>query len=166
MFVAMVALAGCATYRPQPLDRGAVEAALQPPKIDAVRIAAAKFEHPLLRPLAIDGRDGFTPDEIAAMTVVVSPKLRALRDRRGIARAQLVQAGILPNPQLGFTLDQLHGGNPATLDPALVNGRSFGLSWEVTSLLARHDNIAAARAASGAVDLSIAWQEWQAAQDA
>ena len=159
-------LAGCSTYHSQPLDRAAVDSALRPPDLSAVKIAADKISHPLLRPLVIDGRDGFTPDEIAVMTVITNPQLRALRDQRGVARAQVVQAGILPNPQLGFTLDQLHGGNAATLDPSLVSGRSLGLSWEVTSLLARHDTVAAARASADALDLSIAWQEWQVAQDA
>jgi len=160
------ALAGCAFPSAQPLNESTVAAALQPPPPDAVRIAAAKLEHPLLKPLEIDGRGGFTPDEIAVITVVASPKLRALRDQRGVAEAQIVQAGILPNPQLGYSLDELHGNNAATLDSTLVNGRSIGLSWDVTSLLARHDNVAAARATSKSVDLSIAWQEWQLAQDA
>ncbi len=159
-------LAGCAHYEAQPLDAAAVAAAMQPPSLPQVTIAAGKIVHPLLRPLVIDGRDGFTPDQIAVMAVVVSPALRALRDQRGVARAQLVQAGILPNPQIGYTVDQLHGGNAATLDPSLVNGRSLGLSWEITSLLTHRDNIAAARATADALDLSVAWQEWQAAQDA
>ena len=159
-------LAGCAHYQARPLDSAAVDAGLRPPVLSAVIIAADKISHPLLRPLVIDGRDGFTPDEIAVMTVITSPQLRALRDQRGVARAQVVQAGILPNPQLGYTLDQLHGGNAATLDPTLIAGRNLGLSWEVTALLAHRDSIAAARATADALDLSIAWQEWQAAQNA
>jgi outer membrane protein TolC len=159
-------LAGCSTYHPQPLDSAAVNSALRPPDAPPVRIAADKIGNPLLRPLVIDGRDGFTPDEIAVMTVIASPQLRALRDQRGVARSQLLQAGILPNPQFGFTFDQLHGSNAATLDPTLENGRGLGLTWEVTSLLVRGDNVAAARATADALDLSIAWQEWQAAQDA
>ena len=161
-----LALGGCATYHPQPLDAAAVAAALPAPKLETVRIAASELDHPLIPPVVIDGRGGFSADEIAVITVVTSPRLRALRDQRGVARAQIVQAGILPNPQLGASLDQLHGGNAATLDPALIDGRSLGLSWEVTSLLTRHDKVAAARATAGALDLSIAWQEWQAAQEA
>ena len=68
--------------------------------------------------MAIDGRDGFTPDELAVMAVIVSPGLRALRDQRGVAQAQVLQAGLLPNPQLGYTFDQQHGNH----DPTLVNG--------------------------------------------
>lgn len=153
---------GCAIYHPQPLNSASVGAALQPPRLDAVKIAAAKIEHPLLKPIVIDGRDGFSPDEIAVMVVIVSPELRALRDQRGVANAQVLQAGILPNPQFGYTIDQLQ----AHTDPTLVNGKSLGLSWDVTSLLVHHDAVAAAKASGAALDLSIAWQEWQAAQDA
>ena len=155
----LVALAGCTLYHEQPLD---ATAALQAPPLDAVRVAAAAFNHPLLRPITIDGQDGFTPDEIALMTVITSPRLRAVRDQRGVAQAQVVQAGLLPNPQLGYTLDQQHGNS----DPALINGGSVGLSWEVTSLLGYRDRLAAAKSTAGALDLDIAWQEWQAAQAA
>lgn len=155
-------LGGCTTYRSLPLDQAAVNAALQPASLDAVKIAAAKFEHPLLSPLVIDGRDGFTPDEVAVMAVIASPRLRAARDQRGVAQAQVVQAGILPNPQLGYSLDQQHGNS----DPTLINGQSLGLSWEVTSLLGYRDRVAAAKATAGALDLDLAWQEWQTAQDA
>jgi outer membrane protein TolC len=130
--------------------------------MDSVRVAAARIKHPLLAPIVIDGRGGYTPDEIAVMVVVVSPELRALRDQRGVAQAQIVQAGILPNPQLGYSVDRPHG----TYDPAVVSGRSLGLSWEVTSLLTHHDQLGSARAGAKAVDLSVAWEEWQAAQDA
>src|ERR1017187_1916915 len=81
-------LSGCTLYHAQPLAPAAVEAALAPPKLEAVRIAAEKFFHPLLAPLVIDGRDGFTPDEIALMTVITSPQLRAARDQRGVVQAQ------------------------------------------------------------------------------
>ncbi len=161
----LVALAlligGCATYRRQPLDAAAVEAALHPALAEA-RVTAAKFQHPLIKPLVIDGRDGFTPDEIALLTVITSPQLRALRDQRGVAQAQVVQAGLLPNPQLGYTLDKQSGNT----DPSLINGGGLGLSWEVTSLLGYRDRVAAAKSTASALDLDIAWQEWQAAQAA
>ena len=154
--------AGCAHYdgKTDALSPASVEAALRAPALAQLIVAASQIEHPLLQPLVIDGRDGFTPDEVALMTVIISPRLRALRDQRGVAQAQVVQAGLLPNPQLGYALDQLSGNN----DPSLVNGGSLGLSWEVTSLLGYRDRMAAAKSAASALDLDIAWQEWQAAQ--
>jgi outer membrane protein TolC len=151
--------AGCSTYHEKPLDSAAIDAALHP-ALAEVKVAAANLQHPLIPALTIDGRDGFTPDEIAVLSVIASPQLKALRAQRGVARAQLVQAGLLPNPQLGYTLDK------PTNDPGSTNGSSLGLSWDVTALLNYRDNVSAARATAGALDLSIAWQEWQAAQEA
>src|ERR1035438_8169105 len=133
---------GCPTYRSKPLDHASVDRALVPPAMDSVRVAAAQIRHPLLAPIVIDGRGGYTPNEIAAMVVIVSPELRALRDQRGVAEAQVVQAGVLPNPQLGYSVDRPHGA----YNPAVVAGRNLGLSWEVASLLTRHDQVASARA--------------------
>jgi len=167
-WVAWVALAAvgavpaCTNYRPEPLNPASVAAALQPVPIESVKVAASALHHPLVAALTIDGRDGFSPDEIAVMVVVVSPELRALRDQRGVAQAQVLQAGILPNPQLAYAVDNPHGN----ADPTLVSARSLGLSWDVTSLLVHHDQQASANAAAQSVDLSVAWQEWQAAQDA
>ena len=158
----LVFLAGCQTYQAQPLSPAAVAAAAQPPDLPTVKIAAAQLKHPLMAAIAIDGRDGLTPDEVAVMTVIVSPKLRALRNQAGVAQAQVIQAGLLPNPQLGYTLDKLAGNQ----DPTLIDGASLGLSWEVTSLLGYRQRAAAAQSTSDALNLDIAWQEWQAAQAA
>ncbi len=159
---ALLLAGGCSTYdgKPDALGAAAVDAALAAPSIASVKIAAARLQHPLMAPLTIDGRDGFTPDELAVMAVVTSPQLRALRAQRGVSRAQVLQAGILPNPQLGYSLDKPVGN----ADPGLINGKSLGLSWELTSLLSRHDRVASARATAEALDLTVAWQEWQTAQ--
>lgn len=154
--------AGCSTYESMPLDKASTDRALGPQSMESVKVAASQLKHPLLAPVVIDGRGGFTPDEIAVMVVVVSPDLRALRDQRGVAEAQVVQAGILPNPQLGYSVDRPHG----TYVPPVVEAKALGLSWEVTSLLTHHSQLASAKAGAKAVDLSVAWQEWQTAQDA
>ena len=156
------ALGGCAVYRSMPLNAETVEDALRPLPIDAVKIAAERLDHPLIKPVRIDGEGGFTPDEIAVMVVVVSPQLRAARDQRGLAQAQVLQAGILPNPQWSQSVDVPRGNADATL----VTGRAHGLGWDLGALLTHHDDVAAARSAARSVDLQIAWQEWQVAQDA
>jgi outer membrane protein TolC len=153
---------GCSVYRSMPLDAKTVEQALQPRPIEAVRIDAERLNHPLIRPVRIDGEGGFTPDEIAVMVVIVSPQLRAVRDQRGLAQAQVVQAGILPNPQWSESADVPHGN----VDPTLVTGRTRGFGWDLGALLTHHDDVAAAKASARSVDLQIAWQEWQVAQDA
>src|SRR6185503_12472475 len=76
-----------------------------------------------------------------------------------IAEAQVLQAGLLPNPELTTGFDF-----PVTTE--VKAGYGFGLSWEVTSLLQRAAHQDAASAHAGAVDLEVAWQEWQVAQAA
>ena len=160
--VSAALVAGCSTPDAKPLDRASVERALESPPLETVKVEVSRIRHPLVAPMVIDGRGGFTPEEISAMVVVVSPALRAQRDQRGVAEAQVIQAGILPNPQLGYALDRPHG----TYDPAVVAGKSLGLSWEVTSLLTHREQVAAAKADAKALDLSLAWEEWQASRDA
>ena len=161
MAVLASALTGCAFYHAMPLNDAARDKAMAPVPIDRVKVAAANLEHPLVKPLVIDGNGGFSPDEIAVMAVIVSPALRALRDQRGVARAQVIQAGILPNPQLSESIDIPHGN----ADPSYVSAHTLGLSWDVSALLTRHDEMEAARASAEAVDLQVAWEEWQVAQD-
>src|SRR5258706_861747 len=155
-------LGGCSVYPSMPLNAQTVEEALKPRPIESVKIAAERFDHPLIRSVRIDGEGGFTPDEIAVMVVILSPQLRTLRDQRGLAQAQVVQAGILPNPQWSQSADVPHGN----ADPTLVTGSSRGFGWELGALVTQHGDVAAAKANARRVDLQIAWQEWQVAQDA
>ena len=146
-----------------PIDAASTIGPLAPPPIESVKVAAAQLKHPLIQPVTIDGTGGFSPDEIAVMVVVASPQLRALRDQRGVAEAQVVrQAGIPSQPQLAYAYDQPHVNS----DPTLVSANSLGLSWDISALFSHPAQVASARAQAKSVDLSIAWQEWQEAQAA
>ena len=155
-------LPACATYRPMPLDRGAIAAKLAPPNLETVRFRAKEIRHPILKPLDFDMANGLSPDEAAILAVLASPKLRAIRDQKGIAAAQLLQAGILPNPQLSYGIDIPTAG----VTRGTVNAFNFGINWEITSVIARGAKIAAAKAEGASVDLDVAWQEWQVAESA
>lgn len=152
----------CAIYKPMPLDHSTVAAKLAPPSMEAVRVQAKEIRHPILKPLDFDLRNGLSPDAAAILAVLTNPKLRSVRDQRGIAAAQLLQAGILPNPQFSYKLDVPTGG----MTQGLVNAFGLDLSWEITSLISRGAKIAAAKASAASVDLDVAWQEWQTAQAA
>jgi len=160
--VSAALLTGCAVYQAKPLDEGAVAGALRAPSWAAVKLAATQIDHPLLPAQVIDGEGGFTPEEIGLIALIASPQLRAIRDQRGLAQAQVIAAGILPNPQFGFSADVPHGN----VDPSLVAARSLGLSWDLTALLSLHQKKIAAQKSSEAIDLEIAWQEWQVARTA
>ncbi|MGA8181702.1 MAG: TolC family protein [Desulfobacterales bacterium] len=153
---------GCATYHKLPLNEKIVSERLKPPNLESIRIEAKSIKHPILKPVEFNIRDGLSPDEAAILAVMANPALRAIRDQRGIAAAQLLQAGILPNPQFSSSLDVPTGGN--TQDT--VNAFGIGLGWDITSLIARGTKQEMARRHAQSVDLDIAWKEWQVAQSA
>lgn len=155
-------LYGCATYHPEPIDGPAVKKALKPPAMEVVRIKAGAIRHPILRPVDFDISNGLSPDEAAVMAVIANPALRAVRDLRGIAGAQIIQAGILPNPRLSYSLDIPTGGDKEGAD----NGYGFGVGWDIQALVTRSARVDAARTHAASVDLDIAWQEWQVAEAA
>lgn len=150
---------GCSSYQPKPATDETVSGAIAPMARDDLARAAASLHHPTLPPVVIPEDGSLTPQAAAVVAVIQSPSLRATRARRGVAAAQLVQAGILPNPQLSASMDfPVAGATDGT-----VNAFGIGATWDITSLITR----GAARGAAGhevdALDLEIAWQEWQTA---
>lgn len=156
------AVGGCATYHSMPLTDQALAEELAPPDMQEVRLRAKTLKHPILKPIPFDDRDGLSPDEAAVLAVIANPTLRAVRDRRKIAGAQLLRAGILPNPQLGYSMEIPTGGN----DQGKVNALGVGLNWDVRALITREAETAAARLNAASVNLAVAWQEWQVAEKA
>jgi cobalt-zinc-cadmium efflux system outer membrane protein len=161
--VVSLLLGGCAIYRRAPLDHDAVAHALRPPSLGALRVQAEEIKHPLLAPVKFTPHAGLTPDQAAVLAVLLNPSLRATRDRRGVAAAELFQAGILPNPQVSGSVDFVTGG---TITPDLVTGYGVGASWDLQALIQFGAKRAAARANLQSVDLDVAWTEWQIAQGA
>jgi cobalt-zinc-cadmium efflux system outer membrane protein len=161
MLPALFVSASC-SYEPLPLDATAVERGLAPADAETLRVQAGSLVHPILQPIVLDAGDGLSPEEAAIVAVLANPALRAVRDRRALAEAQLLQAGILPNPQLSGGVDVPVGGTIA----GTVVGFSAGLSWDIAQLVSRSTRVDAATAAQASVELDIAWQEWQVAQGA
>jgi len=155
-------LGGCASYHPRPMTHTSVAKALAAPDEKALKIRASKFKHPILRPVSIDFSNGLSPDEAAIIAVLVNPHLRAARDERALAGAQLIEAGILPNPQLSASLEVPTSG--AT--EGTINAYGLQLDWDISALITRNARVNSAKAHRGAVNLSVAWQEWQAAEAA
>ncbi|MDB5290134.1 MAG: Outer rane efflux protein [Phycisphaerales bacterium] len=162
LLLATLALGGCAQYHAKPLTRPAVEQAITPPSPGELQQRAEKLRHPMLPPVAIDFRRGLTPDSAAVIAVIANPSLRSQRDRRALGSAQLLQAGLLPNPTFDMTLDPVTGGDTA----GTVTAFNFGFSWEITSLITHEAKESAARYQLKSIQLDVAWQEWQFAQAA
>ncbi len=125
-------------------------------------IKVAELREPQLRSVRFDPASGLTPDSAAALAVLLNPQIRSLRSQKQLASAQLLTAGILPNPQFNFSQDIPYGG----IDTGSINQFGLGLDWEITSLITRDAKVQSARASSESIDLSVAWQEWQIAQAA
>jgi outer membrane protein TolC len=155
----LAALGGCAVYHPQALDERSVAEMLKAPDQYRLRVQARELKHPLLKPVELDLNSGLTPEGAAVLAVLANQTLKAARDKRGIAAAQLLQAGILPNPQLSYNLDFPTDGNTQ----GAINAYGLSVSWDLMSLLTRGAQVDAAKAEASSVDLDIAWQEWQTA---
>lgn len=127
-----------------------------------MRVLAREIKHPILHPVELKADEGLSPDGAAVLAVLLNPSLRAVRDQRALSDAQILDAGLLPNPNLTYSLDVPTGGNTA----GRVNAFGLGLDWNVTSVISRASRVREAKAHGEAVDLDIAWQEWQVAQGA
>lgn len=160
--LALLATGACVSYRPAPLPEASVLASAPTPDLERLRVEAAELVHPRLEPLAIDLADGLSPDEAAVLAVLANPDLAAARMAHGETAAQLVVAGLLPAPSWTLEGDRPYGsGSAGTVD--VVN---LGLELDLGELIQRSARIAEAAATLEAVDLGIAWQEWQVAQAA
>jgi cobalt-zinc-cadmium efflux system outer membrane protein len=160
--VILVFFGGCQQYQEIPLDGAAVEKALTLPPEQTLRVKAESLNHPVVPPVILDQSDGLSPDEAAILAVLANPSLKAVRDKRGIAAGQLLEAGLLPNPQLGTSYDTPSGGTTE----GTVDAYGVGVSWDVSELISRSSRVSAARKNKASIDLDIAWQEWQIAEAA
>lgn len=97
---------------------------------------------------------------VVALAVERDPDLVAARARRGVARAQIVQAGVLPNPNLSGAFLPLVSG------AGTVPAWSVGLAQDVRTLLVYKAKRRAARDSAAQVRADLLWQEWQVASQA
>jgi len=148
----LAALAGCATYRPKPLNTTPSTAQ----DVAHIDVDAARMPLPELRSHRFDPSDGLDIDEVAMLAVANNPRLKIARDRLGVVRAQAFAAGLLPDPQLALTRDIPTNGGPGN-----TSAFSAGLSYDVNALLTRSARSAAAGASERQVNLDLLWQEWQ-----
>lgn len=157
-----LSLVACVSYQPAPLPEPAALAAPPTPDLARLEVEAAELHHPRLEPMRVDLSDGLSPGEAAVLAVLANPDLAAVRATHDEAAAQLVTAGLLPEPTLTVEGDRPYGSNSAgTVD--VVN---VGLELDLAALIQRSARVAEASATLDSVDLGIAWQEWQVAQSA
>src|SRR5438445_2733607 len=138
------------------------ERPIDPQPSDLLRIPANRIHGSVTEPMMVDVAHGTGPDEAATIALFSNPALRSIRDRRGLASAQLIQAGILPNPVVSYERDYVTGGN--TLGTR--TGHTFSAGWEFSARVPFLPKQTAARRKFRSVDWDVAWQEWQIAVNA
>lgn len=154
--------AGCQSYHPMPLTQARINKTLQVPVWKQLRLSAQHIHGIGLPPLPLRPTGGITPNEAAVIAVILNPSLRVARDQRGEVAAQVLQAGILPNPQVSESTAFVTGG----FRTATFTGYGLGVNWDITRLIDRDARVASAKYHRGQVDLEVAWREWQTAQAA
>lgn len=161
--VATFALSACASYQPRPLAGADVEALLQSPDREQLGRDASQLKHPLLKPVELDFSKPLTGDELAIITVLANPDLRASRTRQGVADAQVFESGLLPDPQIGLGFDKVLSPN----DPGMTSAYAASLSLDILGALAtRHTDRSIKQATANQVRNDIVWEEWSTAGQA
>ena len=149
-------LAGCATYTRHPLP---ITPDLTAPS--RLTVNPGQFACATLTAYPFDARNGMDMTEVAILAALRNPDLNALRQKAGVARAQLFSARLLPDPQLSVRLDY-----PTEKQPGYFTAYEFGLNYDLNYFVTRKAGINVAAAAVNQVDLDILWQEWQVIQKA
>lgn len=153
--LALLLLAGCASYTPRPL-------ATTPPGADIAALSrdAATIDRPYLKPTNIDLAAPLDDNAIAVIAVLGNPDLKAMRVKTGVTDAQVFAARLLPDPTFNLGLGSiLSGPDPFS---EIVSGLGLDLNTLRTGKVRRQQAEAQARQ----VRLDLAWAEWQTAAQA
>jgi len=155
----VVLLTSCASYQPLPLQPTVkFNHDLHQLRMDAT----THTELPdVWKSSSVNTNDGLNEAEIVQLAVLNSPHLAAIQAMRLDAQAQLIQAGLLPDPQLNLSADIPRGN-----DPALVTAYSFGLGFDLQALITRGARQSASTKQARTTYLQVLWQEWQIIQQA
>lgn len=112
-----VLAAGCTSYEADPVEPLEILRAL-----DEVRLDGVSQDEVAAVVSALDVSDGLSLLEASAIAVRRNPALTALRANLGVAEAQLMQAGLLSDPVIGWS-----AGDP--IADAIIEGKVESTSW-------------------------------------
>lgn len=130
LFLASLLLSGCYSYEAYPQDRMQIFERLQKSGLPAelmltqLPIGMASKSH--------DPAITWTSAQAASWAVSHNPELHALRKEMGIAEAELVEAGLLPDPELSWDAMNVVAADVAGVTPTgpdYISG--LGLMWSV-----------------------------------
>ncbi len=138
-------LGGCEQYAPLPLE--------EHPRL-AGDIHQLKTEATTAGP-AVDLSRPLSVDDIVRLALLNNPDLVAARADRDIAEAQLLQAGLLPNPQISGSYGFLRAG------PGTSNQFTAGLTEDIRALVTFSATYKSAELGAAQTRADLLWQEWQ-----
>ncbi len=140
---------GCATYQTKPLM---LRARLAQNVAALNHIMPNGRRVPLTAPLSVAS--------VAALAVLNDPDLIAARAQHKVKQAELLNAGMLPDPTIS-------GGFAAPVSgPADIATISGGLMQDISAFVTYSVSLRAAKMGVAQVDATILWQEWQVASQA
>jgi outer membrane protein, heavy metal efflux system len=151
MGLSLLVFSGCATYHPKPLPTA-------PDMVGSpeLMVPASKLDLPGLKPHPFNPAKGLDETAVITLAVLNNPDLKAARLQAGVAGAQVLEAGLLPDPQVSGGLSR----SPEH------TGYDISLGEDLQALITRGAARAAAEAHKRQVNLEILWQEWQVAERA
>src|SRR3979490_1115007 len=137
------ALAACASYPSLPLD---THVHLKH-KLSELAHSGVRIDQPL------------SVYDVAVLAVENNPDLIAARAQRGVARAQVLEAGLLPNPSISASYMFLL--NPGAAAGVLFDAVTAAVTQDIQKSITMKGRLRSAQAAALQVDASVLWEEWQ-----
>lgn len=142
-------LSGCAAYHAAPLN---LASPLKNTLAGLNRVAPNGQMIAITTPLTLPN--------VAALAVLNDPDLAAARTQSGVGQADLLTAGLLPDPSITGGFAALISG------PGSIPAITGGFTQDLSALITYRVNIAGAKAGLAAINAGILWQEWQVAGQA
>jgi len=162
----LLAVSGCASYSPKPLDAESVRRAFAEREPFPPDAPAAPSGTPF------DFTDGLSLPEAEAITLIFNADLRAARSRSGVTRANANNAGLWADPTFGIDLTRIL----ASVDEPWELGIPVGLTVPISGRLAAEKNRARSEHEAELVRvfdaewatrmrLRTLWNRWSSAAD-
>ena len=145
-------LAACTGYRAQPL--AGARAPLSPLETRTIDVPSAQGLNRVV--LKVDPFDGLDENEVAALAVLRSPELRVARAVAKVAHAQAFSAGLLAEPQLGFSRDFTLASTPD-----VTSAFAISIAQDLGALVTAAAKRRVRTALEHRADLELLWQELQ-----
>jgi outer membrane protein TolC len=137
------ALTACANYQSLPLD---THVHLKH-KLSELVHSGVRIDQPL------------SVYDVAVLAVENNPDLLAVRTQRGVARAQVLEAGLLPNPSISASY--LFLLNPTAAGGVIFDAVAASVTQDIQKTITMKGRLRAAQSAALQVDASMLWEEWQ-----